>query len=124
MPITPAEVRLNANHLKRVDDETLSAVISDVDIAFISFYSEKWAGDAAKLAKLNVAAKFLAQHIATLNVRRPDSEGLGGMSKSLSVAKDMALDQTEYGQMAKKIGKMLGCSWASEDDKPASVVIF
>ena len=101
----------------------MTAVLNDVHILFIDDYAIKWADEPSKIAKLTVIEKLLAQHMATLNVRRADSESVAGMSKSVSVAKDQDLNQTEYGQMARKMAGKLGMDWANED-QPASLVIF
>lgn len=123
--VTIEEIKLNANHLKRVDDATLQSVIDDVHVMYIEQYYSRWQNDAFRVRKLKVIEKLLSQHLATLNVRRPDSESVQGLgSKSLSVPKDMDLDQTEYGQMAKRLAKKLGLDWASDDDSPACIRIY
>lgn len=61
--------------------------------------------------------KLLAQHFATLNIRRPDSQGMMGLTSSISVARAEGLKQTEYGQMAASIAKDLGLSWGDEKQK-------
>ena len=121
--LTPNEVRINANHLKRVDDETLQTCIDEAYTLFIADFERRYTNRPAMIDKLKIVAKYLAQHIATLNVRRADSESIGGMSKSISVPKDKDLEQTEYGQMAKKIAKNIPLPWAT-DDLPAGVVIY
>lgn len=123
--VTPAEVRINASHLKGVPDSDLEAVINDVYTMYIQRYADRWVNYPDRLARLKVIEKWLAQHLATINVRRADSESLQNVgSKSISVPKDMDLDQTEYGQMARKAGKDLGLDWANEDDKPACIRIY
>ena len=121
--VTPNEVRLNANHLKRVSDEVLVSVIADVHVIFIADYERRFRNKPTIQAKLKVIEKLLSQHMATLNVRRADSESVAGMSKAVNVPKDKDLEQTEYGQMAKKLAKEIPLDWGS-DDKPASVVIY
>lgn len=122
--VTPEEVKVNANHLAFVPDEILESVIQDVYTVYIGDYAVRWKNNASRLAKLKVIEKLLAQHMATLNVRRADSESAAGMSKSISVPKDKDLDQTEYGQMAKRLAKNLGLDWANDDLLPASIVIY
>ena len=121
--VTPNDVRLNANHLKKVKDEVLVSVIEDVHVLFIADYERKFKNKPSIQAKLKIIEKLLTQHMATLNVRRADSESVAGMSKSINVPKGQDLDQTEYGQMAKKLAKEIPLDWAS-DDQPASVVIY
>lgn len=114
--VTPDEVRVNADHLRKVSDETLQAIIDEVHIVFIYPYLRRWRSQDDKVAQMKVVEKYLVQHTATLNVRRADSESIAaGISKSISVPKDLDLDQTEYGQMAKKIGKILGLDWSSKE---------
>lgn len=121
--VTPTDVRVNANHLKKVDDDTLKAVIEEMHVVFIQEALTRMQNNSLLVSKLKVVEKYLSQHTATLNVRRADSEGVAGMSKSISVPKDQDLDQTEYGQMARKIANDIPLDWAS-DDLPASVVIY
>ena len=121
--VSASEVKINARHLKNVDDVELEVIIEEVHIAFIQDALAKHAGNTNTVSKLKIIEKYLAQHIATLNVRRADSESVAGMSKSISVIKDKDLEQTEYGQMAKKIAKSIPLDWALEGE-PASVVIF
>ena len=121
--VTPNEVRMNARHLKNVPDDVLASVIEDVHVIFIEQYLNKYKNKPNTRAKLKVIEKLLSQHMATLNVRRADSESVAGMSKSISVPKGEDLAQTEYGQMAKKIANEIPLDWASSD-MPASVVIY
>lgn len=121
--VTSSEVKLNARHLSNVPTDELEAVIADVHVVFIQDGLAKFGGNVATVSKLKVIEKFLVQHVATLNIRRADSESVAGMSKSVSVVKDKDLDQTEYGQMAKKIAKDIPLTWAI-DEKPACVRIF
>lgn len=117
--VLPADVRINANHLRKVSDEILEACINEMHIIYIADYVGLYDSD-----KLAVIEKYLAQHLATLNIRRPDTEGLTGMmNKSITVARDQGLDQTEYGQMARRIAKQIGLEWGN-DDKKAELKIF
>lgn len=120
--IEPRHVRVNANHLKNVDDDTLISVIEDVHVGFIAPYVSRLQSSALKYQQLALVEKLLAQHMATINIRRADSESIAGMSKSVSVTKGMDLEQTEYGQMAKKLAKELGLDWAY--DRKANLVIY
>lgn len=121
--VTASEVKINANHLKFVDDNTINTVIDEVHISFIAQYLPRFASNQIMLGKLKLIEKLLTQHMLTLNVRRADSESIPGMSKSISVPKDQDLDQTEYGQMARKLAEKIPLDWAN-DDKPASLVIY
>jgi len=123
--VVPGDVRVNADHLKFMSDEDLAVVIQDVHIMFIYKYAIKWKNNMVNIGKLTVIERLLSQHFATLNVRRADSESIPGMSKSITVPKGKDLDQTEYGQMAKNLGKILGLDWSDENEKgTAEVVIF
>jgi len=121
--VFPEDVKINAKHLSKIEDAELEAVILEMHIVFIQEALVKFKNSSTIIAKLKVIEKYLAQHTATLNVRRADSEGVAGMSKSISVVKDKGLEQTEYGQMAKKIAQSIPLNWAL-DDKPASVVVY
>lgn len=121
--VTAANVKVNAKHLNSASESDLTSVIADVHTIFIEDYVAKWINEEDKIRKLTVIEKLLAQHMATLNVRRADSESIAGMSKSISVPKDQDLDQTEYGQMARKMAQKLGLDWAT-DDKPACLRIY
>lgn len=124
--VTPAQVRVNAKHLtvRKVSDEELQSVIDDVHILYIADYANKWSGQASTMSKLGVIEKLLSQHMATINVRRADTEIVAGMHKTVTVPKGLDLDQTEYGQLAKRLGKDLGMSWASDDSERGSLVIY
>ncbi|MDR1439541.1 MAG: hypothetical protein LBJ10_05875 [Clostridiales bacterium] len=121
--VTPAEIRLNASHLRQAGDETLEAVIADVHEMHIIDALARWQGDPRKAAKLRVLEKLLAQHMATLDIRRADSEGGLGLSKSISVPKGMGLAQTEYGQTAKALAGEIPVELES-GDRPARVEIL
>lgn len=122
--VTRDEVILNAGHLILVSEDAMNHIINSVHMVFIYDFYKKYQTRDGIPEKLKFVEELLVQHMATLNVRRADSESVPQMSKSISVPKDLDLDQTEYGQMAKKIGKQLGLSWASDQDEPASVVIY
>lgn len=115
---TPQKVRMNANHLKNISTEVLQACIDEMHILYIADYMS-----AFPLEKLAIIEKYLAQHLATLNRRRADSENIGGMSKNISVPKGEDLRQTEYGQMAKKTAKSIGLPWGN-DTELATVKIY
>lgn len=121
--VTFDDVKVNASHLSRLTPDEINPVIEDVHIVFIQEYLQRWRNNSLIVGKLKVIEKYLVQHMLTLNIRRPDSESIPGMSKSISVPKDQDLDQTEYGQMARKIAEKIPLAWAN-DDKPASLVIY
>jgi hypothetical protein len=121
MLTTIERVRLNAAHLRQVPDDTLNLCIEDAHEMYIAPHLGKVGN-----VKLEIIERFLAIHFATLNIRRPDNENLTGVgSKSVNVPKGEDLEQTEYGQTAKKLAKQLGLDWAeSADLKKASVKIY
>jgi hypothetical protein len=121
MLTTLERVRLNAAHLRQVPDDTLNLCIEDAYTVYIAPYTAHF-----YVTSLEVVERYLAIHFATLNIRRPDNENLTGVgSKSVNVPKGEDLEQTEYGQTAKKLAKQLGLDWAeSADLKKASVKIY
>lgn len=124
MALTNIErVKLNAKHLERVSDRTLQLCIDDAHEIYIKPYLSSFTGGQEN--SLETVERYLAIHLATLNIRRPDSESLAGMTKSISLPKDEGLSLTEYGQTAKKLASQLGLKWAMSDGlKPASVGIY
>jgi hypothetical protein len=99
----------------------LELCISDAHELYIAPY-----GQGKNSVSLEIVERYLATHLATLNIRRPDSENLSGVgSKSVSVPKGEDLAQTEYGQTAKKLAKQLGLDWATADGtQRASVTVY
>lgn len=122
--VTVQEVLVNATHLKAVSEADLEMIIQDVHMFYIYKYYRRWYNREDRVYSLKYLEKLLVQFTSTLNIRRADSESIPGMSKSLSVPKDLGLDQNEYGQMAKKLGKTLGLDWATDDDEPACLRIY
>lgn len=106
MSTIPEDVRKIARHLKLLSDDDLTQSIRDAEAWYIKKVKRK-TGDTELIDMLT---RYLAAHYATINLRRPDSQSLDGMNKSISVPKDMGLEQTEYGQMAKDIMDELGVS--------------
>jgi len=88
------EVRQNAHHLDKVSDSDLLSIIEDVHGAYTVELD-------LTPDRLKLFEKLASQHFATLGMRRADNENAAGMTKSLSVTRDLAWNQTEYGQMAR-----------------------
>lgn len=96
---TPERVKAIATHLKSMPDETVQIYIDDAVV---------------EVSELNVPGKhherlqrYLAAHLASLNVRRATSKTVSDMSISYSNTTGAGLDATEYGQEYKRLLRKL-----------------
>jgi len=96
---TPERVKAIAAHLKSMPDETIQIYIDDAVV---------------EVSELNVPGKYherlqryLAAHLASLNVRRATSKTVSDMSISYSSTTGAGLDTTEYGQEYKRLLRKL-----------------
>lgn len=95
MPTTPERVRAIASHLGALSDPQLQLFIDDAMIEIASFPAEKIAGYEERLPR------YLAAHLASMNVRRSISQQVGDMKvtyDSGTGAKGEGLASTPYGQ--------------------------
>ncbi|MDF2657768.1 MAG: hypothetical protein K0Q94_559 [Paenibacillus sp.] len=90
---TPARVRSIARHLAVLTDEQLQIHIDDAYQDVTETYKIKNESYHERLTR------YLAAHLATLDVRRATSQRVSDMAKTFdSLAKGEGLKQTEYGQ--------------------------
>lgn len=98
---TPGRVRSIAKHLKSVGNEDLLVYIDDAKL---------------QVADMNVPERYyeylqryLAAHLATLNVPRPTNKKVSDLSISYNRPSGNELEATEYGQEVKRmLGKLKG----------------
>ena len=102
---TPARVRATANHLVALSDEVLAICIDDAYNTWVR-KAECVTDDVGLLETLE---RLIAQHYATINLRRPDSMQIKNtVTQSVTVSREIGLNGTEFGQAAKEILASLG----------------
>ena len=118
--LIPSDLTVNALHLEEATEADLQACIDEAFVIYIAEFITS-----VDAAKWYVIHKWLAQHLATLNVRRADSESLGPMSRSISTPNSENLGQTVYGQQARSAGLGMDPTppWAMSDDTLNQIII-
>lgn len=98
MTTTPEKVRAVARHLKPVSDADLQLVIDDAYQDVLDLYKAKNEAYHERLTR------YLAAHLASLNVRRATSQKVADMQVTYAsqnrsvVSRERDLEATEYGQ--------------------------
>lgn len=92
---TPKRIRAIAKHLHGMDDDSLQIYIDDAKM---------------EVASLNVPGRYherlqryLAAHLASLNIQRASSKTVSDLSISYNNTTGLGLDATEYGQEYKRL---------------------
>ncbi|MED4933998.1 DUF4054 domain-containing protein [Heyndrickxia coagulans] len=101
-PTTPERVRAIAKHLSSITDDQLQVYIDDA-------YQEVKELE-VKDAYVERLTRYLAAHLASLNVRQTQSESVGPMRKSYStqsVDNNTGLQVTPYGQEYERLKNKL-----------------
>lgn len=96
----PAKVRAIAKHLKQMTDEELSVVIDDA-------YGEVKVMQVKEQHEERLS-RYLAAHLASLNIRRAQSEKVADLAKTYAQQSETStgLGATQYGQEYERLLKL------------------